>query len=229
MPPADEWLGTEISRATAEDVAAIRDLLIRHFGYIYIPLLGNNEEVASEVLASILKANGGRHSLGYKSFHVAHQNGRRNETVGMLNMKTKSPAGWHGELVSLLSVIRLLLKHLGSGGVFRALRTWWVIRSITPDVETDELHIVYIAVADDARKRRVGKQLLEYAKTVAACEGKKFISLYTRAKNVNAQGFFLSQGFYVEETVSDPIADDFLKQGSSLRMTAEVSPLTKTA
>jgi ribosomal protein S18 acetylase RimI-like enzyme len=229
MPLAGERLEIEVSRATVEDVATIRDLLIQHFGYIYVPLLGNSEGVASEILASILKENGGRHPLGYHSFHVARHKDRRHETAGLLRMKTKSTAEWYGALISVMSVIKLLLRHLGPGGTFRALRTWRVIRGVTPEVETDELNIVYIAVTDSALKQRVGKQLLEYAKTSAAREGKRYISLSVRARNVNAQGFFLSQGFSVEETVTDTPADNFLKQGPSIRMTTEVPPLAKTA
>lgn len=215
-------LEIEVARATAEDVAAVRDLLIQHFGYIYIILLGHSKERASGLLEAILKANKGQHPLGYKSFYVARPKGGRGETAGILRLKTKSPGEVFGTLVSVTAVLKILLQNLGPRGTFHALRTWWDIRGITPDVGADELHIVYLAVADSALERQVGKQLLQYAKAVAINEGKKFISLYVRAKNANARSFFLSQGFSAAETVTDPAAENLLKQGPSVRMTAAV-------
>lgn len=224
-PTERERLEIEVARATADDVATVRDLLLQHFGYIYITLLGNSKEQASKILGSMLKANGGRHPLGYKSFYVARLRCKREETAGILRLKTKSTAQRFDTLFGGLSIIKILLQNLGPRGTFRTLRTWWVIRDIAPEVEADELHIVYLAVGDNALKRQVGKQLLEYAKTVAAGEGKKFISLYVRAKNVKAQGFFLSQGFSVVETVADTVADNLLKQGASIRMIAPAPTL----
>lgn len=220
-------LEIEVARATAEDVAAVRDMLIQHFGYIYITLLGNSKGLASGILESILKANGGRHALGYRSFHVAHPKGRREETAGILRLQTKSPGETFGTLISGLSILKILLQKLDARGTFLAPRTWRAIRGITADVKANELHIVYLAVGDGVLRRQVGKQLLEYAKAVAIDEGKQFISLYVRAKNVNARGFFLSQGFAAENTIADPVADGLLKQGASIRMTAAVSALTK--
>lgn len=217
-------LEIEIVKAAAADVAAVRDLLIRHFGYIYINLLGNSKERASATLDSILRAHDGCHPLGYKSFYVSRLKGGRGEVVGILRLMTSRRDKNFGALVSGLSVIKAILQNLGLSGAMRALRVWRLIRGITPDVEAGELHVVYIAVADNVLKRQVGKHLLEHAKKVAVSEGKKFISLYVRAKNTNAQGFFLSQGFSVESVVTDPAADSVLKQGASIRMIAEVCP-----
>ena len=219
-PPRHEQIEIAIVEPKREDVTSLCHLLIQDFGYIYSALFGTDKKMTSSLLKPILKANGGRHTLGYKSFYIAHPKSTRKEIVGML--KLTSSAERRGKFISTLSIIRIVLLNLGLRGLFRTWRKWLVIRGVTPKMEANELHIVYIAVSDDARNRGVGKQLLEYAKGVAKKEGRQLISLCVREKNVEAQGFFLSQGFSVEKVVSDDKADDLLGQGASIRMTAKV-------
>ena len=219
--PKHEILEVEITKARAADVAAVRSLLLEHFGYIYLTLLGPGQERASVTLDSILKANHGRHPLGYQAFYVARSEDNE-KTHGILKLKTKtSDRNWNSILGGLL-VLKIVLHSLGLREFIRALRKWFAIRDINVSVEADELHIVYLAVSDVARGRYVGKQLLNFAKMAALSERKKTLSLYVREKNVNARDFFLHQGFSIDHTIIDTEADDLLRQGATIRMVTKI-------
>ena len=215
-------LEVEITKATANDVTAVRSLLLKHFGYIYLTLLGPDQERASATLESILKANLGHHQLGYQSFYVARSKDNERETHGILKLKAKNSDKSWDTLLSGLLVLKVTLHKLGLRGTFRALRKWFAIRGINASVEADELHIVYLAVSDFARARYVGKQLLNFAELVAVRERKKTLSLYVREKNVNARNFFLHQGFSISNTIIEADADDLLGQGATIRMVKKI-------
>ena len=218
-----EGLEIDVTRARTGDVAAVRSLLLQHFGYIYLNLLGTDKERASATLDLILKANQGQHPLGYKTFYVAQsKDHHQKRTYGILKFKMKSPGEGPSTLLAGLSVLKILLRNIGLRGTFRTLRKWFAIRSINADVEADELHVVYLAVSDAVRRRHVGKQLLNFAKMIAVAERKKTLSLYVREKNVDALSFFLNQGFSIDRTVIDTEADNLLMQGASTRMTMKV-------
>ncbi len=220
--PEGAQLEIDITKPELTDVTTLRDLLMQHFGYVYTTLFGNDERRTSRILESLLKANGGEHPLGYKSFYIAHPRNRRDEVVGVLMLKTGNRADRYGMLTTTLAVAKIVLRNLGVRGALRTWRRWQVIRGISPAVGPDELHVVYLAVSDGAMNRHVGRQLLGYARTIAKDRDKKFISLFVRAKNLKAQDFFRGQGFSVENTVTDAEADKLLGQGASIRMVAEI-------
>lgn len=220
---AREVLEVKIRKATAEDVAAVRHLLLKQFGYIYLTLLGPDYDRAAATLDSILKANQGRHPLGYTSFYVAQSKDNQKETHGILKLKTKSSRESWNVFLSGLLILGIAFRKLGLRGTFRTLRKWFVIQGVNVSVEPDELHIVYLAVSDVARGRYVGKQLLNFAKLVAASEHKKTVSLYVREKNINAQKFFLHQGMSIDNIIIDTKADNLLRQGATIRMITKVA------
>lgn len=225
-PPKGEKLEIDIEEPERGDVTALCDLLMQNFGYIYSALFDTSEKLTSQLMRSILVAHGGKHALGYRSFYIARQRGTR-KIVGMLLLKTDSSDKGYGAFVSALTIIKVVLLKLGLGGLFRTWRNWQIIRGVSSKdwqikVKPNELRIVYLAVSDDARHRRVGKQLLEYAKEVAQEGSKELLSLFVREKNVTAQRFFLSQGFSVEKVIVDDEADDLLERGPSIRMVAKI-------
>lgn len=221
--PKPDVLEVEISKARTEDVAAVRSLLLEHFGYIYLTLFGPSYEQASTTLDSILKANSGRHQLGFESFYVARSKDNTKITHGILRLKTKTSNKKWAFLGEHL-VLKVVLRNLGLRGTFHALRKWFAIRAINAKVEADELHIVYLAVSDVAKGRSVGKQLLNFAKIVALSERKRTLSLYVREKNVNARNFFLNQGFSIDDTIVNTEADNLLMQGATIRLFITVPP-----
>ena len=221
--PRRDVLEVTIRKAKAEDVAAVRNLLLEEFGYIYLTLLGPDYDRASATLDSILKANRGRHPIGYQSFYVAQSKDKQKETHGILKLKAKSSDKSWDVLLGRLLILRIAFHNLGLRGTFRALRKWRVIQGVNMSVEADELHILYLAVSDVARGRYVGKQLLTFAKLVAASEHKKTLSLYVREKNINARNFFLHQGFSIENTIIDTEADELLRHGAMIRMVTQVA------
>lgn len=223
IEPQRERLEIDVSTPEREDVPALCNLLIQHFGYIYSTLFGKDKELTHKMLESILKASGGAHSLGYKSFCIAHPKNRRKEIVGVLLLKLKSSTERYDRFLSALSITKVVLLNLGLRGASRAWRNWRIISGISPEVQADELHIVYLAVSDDALNRNVGEQLLEHTKVIAKKKGKNLISLHVRAKNIRAQEFFYSQGFSIEGIVRDDDADALLGQGANSRMITEVS------
>jgi len=225
--PKREVLEVEIRKATTEDVLAVRSLLLKEFGYIYLTLLGPDYNRASATLESILKANRGRDPIGYESFYVAKSKENQKETYGILKLKAKSSdKSWDVFLNGLL-ILGIALHKLGLRRTFQALRKWHVIRGVNVSVEADELHIVYLAVSDVARGRYVGKQLLNFAKRLAASRHKRTLSLYVREKNVNARNFFLHQGFSIDNTIIDTEADGLLMHGAMIRMVTQVGNFPK--
>lgn len=167
-------------------------------------------------------AFGGKHSLGYKSFYAARQRTTPGEIVGILLLKTDSSDTKYATFITTLSIGIVVLLNLGLRGLFRTGRNWQLIRGISVNVKANELRIAYLAVSKDVRDRQVGKQLLEFAKRIAIEENKDLISLFVREKNTQAQRFFLSQGFFVEDLIPDEKADSLLGQGASIRMIARV-------
>jgi len=225
--PKPEVLEVDIRKAKAEDVAALRGLLLEEFGYIYLTLLGPDYNRASATLDSILKANRGRHPIGYESFYVAQSKDNQKETHGILKLKAKNSDKNWDVLFGSLSILGIAFHNLGVRGTVRALRKWRVIQDVNVSVEADELHIVYLAVSDVARGRYVGKQLLNFAKLVARSEHKKILSLHVREKNINARKFFLHQGFSIENTIIDTEADELLMHGAMIRMVTQVATSLK--
>lgn len=88
--PKREVLAVEITKARAEDVTAVRSLLLEHFGYIYLTLFGPTYEQASATLDAILKANSGRYQLGFESFYVARSKDNPKITHGILRLKNEN-------------------------------------------------------------------------------------------------------------------------------------------
>lgn len=219
--PESEKLEIEIIQAKKEDVAELRNLLMQHFGYIYKALFGNGTEdeiIVPKMLESILKSLGGRHALGYKSFLIAHPRDETEDVVGMLMLKS-SVERWR-RFLTTLAIIKLVFLNFGLRGLLRVWRNWRAIRGVSQKVGANELHIVYLAVSDKARKRQVGKQLLEHARLIAKEKGKELITLCVRENNPGANGFFRRQGFIETPTddKTDDEADDLLGQGAIVRM-----------
>jgi ribosomal protein S18 acetylase RimI-like enzyme len=213
-------LEIKIAKAKKEDVAELRNLLMQYFGYVYKALFGNgkkDELPVSKMLESILKARRGKHALGYESFCVAHPTGSRKEIVGMLLLK--SSAGRWRRFMTAWSITKLVLLNFGLRGLLRVWRNWSAIRSISQKVASNELHIVYLAVSTNAQDRRVGTQLLEYAKQIAKEKGKDLITLCVRENNPKAERFFEDHGFEkAPDSKVDKKADDLLGQGALIRM-----------
>jgi ribosomal protein S18 acetylase RimI-like enzyme len=219
-----EKLEIKIVPAKKEDVAELRNLLMQHFSYVYKILFGNrkkSELLVSKMLESVLKARGGKHALGYKSFWIAHPKSRRREIVGMLMFKS-SVERWH-RFMTGLSITKLVFMNSGLRGLLQVWHNWRAIRSTYRKVGANELHIVYLAVSDNARQCQVGKQLLEHARQIAKDKGKNLITLCVRANNPRAKDFFVRQGF-IEATPDNNTndkTDNLLGQGAIIRMIDE--------
>lgn len=217
--PSSEKLEIEIIQPKKEHVAELRNLLVQHFGYVYEALFCNKTEdkiIVPKMLEPILKSFGGRHALGYKSFWIARD--ETEDAVGILLLK-KSGERWR-RFLTTLSIAKVVFLNFGLRGLFRVWRKWRDIRGISQKVRADELHIVYLAVSDKARKRHVGKRLLEHARLIAREKGKDLITLCVRKNNTEAKGFFLRHGFEEIPTKSKAKdkADEFPDQGPIIRM-----------
>ena len=219
--PASKKLEIEIIHAKNGHVAALRDLLVQHFGYVYEALFCNGSEnkiIVPKMLELILKSFGGRHALGYKSFWIAHPRDDTEGIVGMLLLKISAER--RRRFLTTLSIIKVVFLNFGFSGLLRVWRNWRAIRGISQEVGTKELHIVYLAVSDKARKRQVGMQLLEHARVIAREEKKSLITLCVRENNPEAIEFFCSQGFKAipTEDKTEDKADELLRQGAIKRM-----------
>ena len=216
-----EELQIEVTKARKEHADELSNLLVQHFGYVYEALFCNGKEdkiIVPKMLEPIMKSLGGRHALGYRSFWIAHPRDEPEDVVGMLLLK-KSGERWRGFLTTL-SIIKVVFLNFGLRGLLRVWRNWRDIRGISQKVRAKELHIVYLAVSDKARKRHVGKRLLEHARLIARQESKELITLCVRENNREAHGFFLSQGFEKIPTddKTEDKADQLLRQGAIIRM-----------
>lgn len=224
LKPEGEELELKIVAAKAEDATELRNLLMQHFGYVYKTLFvnGKKDEIAvSKMMESVLKAFGGKHALGYKSFYVAYPKGNRREIVGML-MLNGSAEGWRRFMTGFI-IIKLLFLNFGLKALFRFLRNWQVVQNISQKVKDDELHIAYLAVNADARKRKVGKQLLEHARQIGKKKRKKLITLDVREKNSEAQSFFIHNGCeIIPNSKPNDEADSLLGQGTIIRMICKI-------
>jgi ribosomal protein S18 acetylase RimI-like enzyme len=220
--PNLEKLEIKISPAKKKDITELCNLLMQHFDYVYKALFasGDDEDIpVSKMLESVLEANAGKHALGYESFLVARPKGKRNQIVGMLLLK-HSAEKWR-RLMTAWSIIVIVFLNLGMKGLLQVWRNWWVIHSVSRKMSANELHIVYLAVSDNARNLKVGTQLLKYARQIAKDKNKTLITLCVRANNPKAKDFFIRQGFSVENYPNDKAdtkADDLLGQGAIIRM-----------
>jgi ribosomal protein S18 acetylase RimI-like enzyme len=214
-------LEIDIVEPEAQDVTRLCELLVQDFGYVYQALFGTGRDLTFKLMKQILSAHGGKHSLGYKSFHIARDRSTA-QVVGMLLLKTNNSVKKFGRLIDALTIPTVVMTNLGVTGLLRTGRNWLIIHRLSPKLKTSQLHIAYLTVSKEARHRRVGRQLLQYARRVALEKGKQSMLLYVRQKNVSAQTFFLGHGFSVENIVRDAKADDSLRQGPSIRMSASV-------
>jgi len=205
----------------SQDATRLCELLIQHFGYVYEALFGIHKDLIFTLMTQVLTARKGKHSLGYRSFHIAVRRDTR-EVVGILLLKTDNNHRRYIKFVDVLTIPIVIVMNLGLSGLLRTARNWLRLHRLSPKLAPNELHIAYLAVSDGARHLHVGRQLLDHAETVASKEAKQLMTLCVRKKNVNAQNFFLRHGFSVESVFSDDTADRLLGQGPSIRMTANV-------
>ena len=68
------------------------------------------------------------------------------------------------------------------------------------------IHLVYIS--PEARGKKLGKKMIEYAKLIAAENGKKKIELRCPVTNVSAAEFYKQMGFAETAVLKDEISGD---------------------
>jgi ribosomal protein S18 acetylase RimI-like enzyme len=212
-----ERLDIDVIQPTREDVIDLCQLILKHFGYVYTSLFDASERLTYRLLKDILIINSGKHTIGYKSFCIARDR-ISGETMGMLLLKTRNSDSKINTFISGLRIVTIVVSHLGFVGLLRTWNNWRVINRIVPKIESDELHIVYLAVKSEAQGKKVGKQLLEYAVGVGREEGKNLITLDVRENNTKAQAFFAQLGFSVDNVIQDDELENLLGQGSNIRM-----------
>ncbi|HWN10028.1 MAG TPA: GNAT family N-acetyltransferase [Pyrinomonadaceae bacterium] len=215
-------LDIDITRPDREDVSTLCRLLVKYFGYVYVSVFDTSERLTLKLLNRIVCANRGKHSLGYRRFNIARARAT-GETVGLLLLKNQSSDNSISAAIGGFFIVRILLSNLGVVGSIRCWRNWRLVRPIIPEVEVPSVHIVYLAVQEDAQNRQVGKQLLEYVRGVANEENKPMITIDVRKKNEHALAFLRSQGFIEEHAILDDVGDDLLAQGPTIRMTLMAS------
>ena len=74
------------------------------------------------------------------------------------------------------------------------------------NVKSDELYIATLSTAENARKKGIGRALLEFACNEAKKRNLKRVALHVDAKNLNALAFYEKCGFSKESTTSEKAA-----------------------
>lgn len=207
-----------------EDVRELAQIFADQFGYFYSAIFDTSSHLTQRMLKAILLVNGGRHSLGYKAFHVAcdQKSGR---ILGFFMLATKESSATSKNILGFLGTLLVVLFQLGFVGLVRVRRNMRKLGPFVPAPKLNEMRVVYFAVAADSRRRGVGRQMLVFIKDTAARVAKESISLEVRENNTRAQQFFKANGFTASSIIRSE-GDKLLSQGYRILMIANVPQST---
>lgn len=205
-----------IKPASRDNLLALLDLLIDNFGYVYESIFDTSPRLTKAILKDVLLINGGDHAFGFKSFYVTIDK-MTGSCVGVMMFNSDKTKKTPRILITFITTLLIVFKHLGFWGVFRSLSNVRAASTAIPIDVPNELHITYFAVAKEFQHMGVGHQMMEYAKGIARSEGKKVISLDTRENNLPAQQFFKSQGFFADSIINSD-SDKAFGHGARIHM-----------
>jgi ribosomal protein S18 acetylase RimI-like enzyme len=190
LPPLDEATSISIVPASRAHVRAISALLAREFGYIYTELCAAPTHKVRAIAKAILLANGGKHSLGYRSFNCA------------LHAESQSFAGAFLVVPSVhfdsRTIVAIATRCLSVIGVKRLWTSWLRVRLLTDSgsaTPPKSSVLVYIAVVEACRGRGLGSRILAHAVQHARNQGSRILTAEVREANIRAQNFFLRHNF----------------------------------
>lgn len=210
-----------IKPAERKDVDDILDLVMKYFSYIFLYLFDNNKKTTT-ILKDILIAGKGDHFWGYRSFYLAFDE-KDGRCVGMIMIDSESsPIRRYARfLYTLVIFVKVVLFRLGPTGLIRSLKKLRSASALTPAKDPNEIHIVYIATAQSYQRSGVGKQMIDFALSLAKKQGKDSITLDVRESNQEAHQFFKRQGFFDYSTIDSEL-DLALGNGRRIHMKKKV-------
>jgi len=221
LPQASRKGGFSIRRAERKDVDAITELLMDHFSYVYSTLFDTSLRLTKRIFKALVSLNSGRHASGYRSYYLAvdEEGGGIAGLVLITSFQSKITV----ELaIAFLGSLFVVVWYLGLAGLIRTLGNLKPVRMATdPIIEFNELHLSYLVVASEYRRRSVGSQLIAFANKEALRKGKQYLSLEVREKNISAQKFFKKQGFGEIARIESEYDSEF-EQGFRILMRREV-------
>ena len=203
-----------------ENLLSLLDIFNENFGYVFEAIFETNEKLTKEILKDILKIDKGNGLLGYRSFYLAIDK-LSGSCVGIFMFrKGKIKIGFKHYLNSLLALV-IILKRLGVLGVIRTFKNLGLIMKSFISNYENEIYIDYIAVSNSSQGQGVGSQILDYIKSVSKNFGNSSISLDVRENNIQAQQFFIRQGFTVKSIFRSE-SDELFGKGGRIHMRLEL-------
>jgi len=218
---SDEGINIESREAKKHEVDQLLDLIAGNFSYVYETLFDTSPRLTRKIMRAVLLAWGGRHEWGYRKFHVAVDK-KTKKVVGFIKIETAKNGIILNRTASRFILAVTLIRYIGLVGLIRTFRNLKSVESATsPVFESNELHINYIAVDIEYRRKGIAAKLINIACEKAKNEGKDCVALEVREANQTAREFFDKRGFSEDEKIASEY-DYLFQKGKRVRMTKKI-------
>ena len=193
--------------ARARDLEAVSTILVGSFETKFVAAFGKQRDRAERILTRILELEVPR---GLPGFYVAELEGQVAGTIALRRYRQPD--------MPFLSSMGILFEELGLWGGLRAI---FCLSLLDQSTRRDEVYVSDVAVAAAARRRGVGRALMQHAEEVGQSWGKRALVLDVSVENEGARRLYRRLGYHETKRTRSLLTRWMLGIGVGVRMRKE--------